>query len=112
MITDVTYVIMEASARNCLVAFASLMSFSILMATLTPLYSPSHTSDERERGRKMGGGGGGGGGEEREEGGRGRGGERKRKRGEGRGERGGREGRERRRVGGTEVSVKKGQLAR
>ena len=36
---------MEASARNCLVAFASLMSFSILMATLALLYSPNHTSE-------------------------------------------------------------------
>ena len=48
MVIAVTYVMIEASARNCLVAFASFISFNILIATFTPLYSPSHTSESGE----------------------------------------------------------------
>lgn len=45
-----TNVITDASARNCCVACPLFISFNILMATLLPLYSPSHTSErERER---------------------------------------------------------------
>ena len=48
-----TYVMTEASAKNCCVACTLLISFNILMATFCPLYSPNHTSRWRDITREV-----------------------------------------------------------